>query len=184
VSAQDNMNSDQFMYHLTDKPKFKPNPEFAPEDNAVAIEDRSGQKGIYLAKDPAAWVAGHGYVRPYVAEFKVDPAVEKSPGVHGRYGGEMFVPGGQFDKIKLNRVIPLDAHAREEYGGPGWIEEHHGTEFDTGKPIENPGWNAPVSAHYPYRGYHYPGPDVRDMPKEQTDEHRKRWRAYLKDRRP
>jgi hypothetical protein len=89
---------------LTDRAKFKLNPKFAPADNAVAIEDRSGVPGIYLGTDVEKWVNGFGYWRPFVVEFKVDPSVLKDPGVHGRYGGEMFVPATSFDKLSIVRV--------------------------------------------------------------------------------
>jgi hypothetical protein len=143
-------------YHLTDRARFKLDPRFAPEDNAIAIVDRSGRPGIYIGQDVERWVNGYNYWRPFVVEFDVDPSVVEDPGVHGRYGGEMFVPATSFDKLTIQRVIPLDAHAREVFGDAGWIEGELGIEFDTGDPIR-PG-------HRSYRGYRYPGPDVRDMP--------------------
>ncbi len=151
-------------YHLTDRAKFTLDPKFKPADNAVAIEDRSGHPGIYLGRSVESWVNGFGYWRPFVVEFTVDPSVTSDPGVHGRYGGEMFVPASSFDKLTIQRVIPIDAYAREEYGEPGWIEDSLGTEFDTGEPIVQrgrPGW---AEAQQKYRGYRYPGPDVRRMP--------------------
>lgn len=151
-------------YHLTERAKFKLDPKFAPADNAVAIEDRSGQPGIYLGPDVERWVNGFGYWRPFVVEFKVDSSVMKDPGVHGRYGGELFVPATAFDKLTIQRIIPIDAYAREEYGEPGWIEGELGIEFDTGEPIPRqgaPGW---AEAWKKYKNYRYPGPDVRTMP--------------------
>jgi hypothetical protein len=139
-------------YHLTDRARFKLDPNFAPADNAIAIVDRSGRPGIYLGEDVEVWVNGHGYWRPFVVVFQVDPSVVNDPGVHGRYGREMFVPASSFDKLTIERVIPLDAYAREVYGESGWIESNLGVEFDTGKPIQER-----------YKGYHYPGPDVRVM---------------------
>ena len=143
------------MYHLTDRAKFKLDPKFAPSDNAVAIEDRSGRPGIYLGQSVEKWVNGFGYWRPFVVEIKVDPSVVSDPGVHGRYGGELFVPSASFNKLAVLRVIPIDAHAREQFGEPGWIESAIGATFDTQQPI-------PRNARYP--GYRYPGPDVREMP--------------------
>jgi hypothetical protein len=151
-------------YHLTERAKFKLDPKFTPSDNAIAIEDRSGRPGIYLGQSVEKWVNGFGYWRPFVVEIKVDPSVMNDPGVHGRYGGEMFVPAASFDKLTIQRVIPIDAYARETYGQPGWIEEDLGVEFDTGNPIVRqgtPGW---VEAYKKYKGYRYPGPDVRMMP--------------------
>jgi hypothetical protein len=143
-------------YHLTERARFKLDAKFAPEDNAFALEDRSGRPGIYLGPRPETWVNEHGYMRPFLAEFRVDPSIVHDAGVHGRYGGEMFVPATSYRKLALLRVIPLDAYVREEYGAPGWIEERLGREFDTGLPLPK--------AVYPYRSYHYPGPDVRAMP--------------------
>lgn len=151
-------------YHLTDRAKFKLDPKFAPADNAFAIEDRSGQPGIYLGPDVERWVNGYGYWRPFVVEVKVDSSVMSDPGVHGRYGGELFVPATAFDKLTIQRIIPLDAYAREQYGEPGWIESALEVEFDTGNPIPSPGSPGWSEAYKKYRGYRYPGPDVRKMP--------------------
>ncbi len=142
-------------YHLTDRPRFKLDAKFKPEDNAIAIEDRSGRPGIYIARDVERWVNGHGYWRPFVVEFDVDPSVKDDPGVHGRYGSEMFVPASSFGKISIRRVIPIDAYAREVYNEAGWIEHDLGVEFDTGMPI---------SRHKRYPGYRYNGTDVRRLP--------------------
>jgi hypothetical protein len=167
-------------YHITDKPNFALDPNYAPEDNSVSIYDRGGRKGVYLTHDPEKWVNGHNYVRPYLAEFHVHPSMKTVPGIHGRYGGEMFVPAEHFDKMKLNRVIPLDAHVREEYGAPGWIEEHHGTAFDTGQPLARLGQ---PKSHYPFRGYKYTGPDVRTFTPEQHQQHVGRWKSFMKENR-
>lgn len=158
-------------YHITDNPRFNLNPAYAPEDNSIAIYSRAGQQGIYLTQDVEKWVNGHNYVRPYVAEFHVDPSVKSQPGAHGRYGGELFIPATLFGKLRLTRVIPIDAYVREEFGEHGWIEAHHETEFDTGKP---------VARHGRFPNYHYTGPDVRQMSQKQTDAHAARWRAYMK----
>jgi hypothetical protein len=154
-----NRRANQKWYHLTDRAKFKLDPKFTPSDNAFALEDRSGRAGIYLAPRIENWLQGQGYWRPFVAEFRVDSGVKDDPGVNGRWGGEMFVPASSFHRLELERVIPIDAYAREKYGGAGWIETAVGREFDTGNPL--PPMPQVVSA---YRGYHYPGPDVRNMP--------------------
>lgn len=163
-------------YHLTDRSKFKLDPKFTPEDNAIAIEDRSGKPGIYLGPDVELWVNGHNYWRPFVVEFRVDPSVKNDPGVHGRYGGEMFVPATSFDKLSITRVIPIDAYAREQYGEPGWIESELGVEFDTGLPVPRrgaPGW---AEAYKKYRGYRYSGPDVRSMASSEVNRLKKQLR--------
>jgi hypothetical protein len=155
VLARSLRKASSLWYHLTDRQKFKLDPKFTPADNAVAIEDRSGLPVVYLGQSVEKWVNGFGYWRPFVVEIKVDPSVTNDPGVHGRYGGEMFVPATSFSKLTIQRVIPLDAYAREEFGEPGWIEDALGVEFDTGNPI---------SRGQRYPGYRYPGPDVRNMP--------------------
>jgi len=166
-------------YHLTDRAKFRLDPRFTPSDNALAIEDRSGRPGIYLGSDVERWVNGSGYWRPFVAEFHVDPSITEDPGVGGRWGGELFVPAASFGKLTLQRVIPLDAWAREHYGSHGWIEGALGREFDTGTPIVERGWDEPVKPP-PFRGWRYPGPDVRDMPADEI----RRLRAQLRKARP
>lgn len=145
----------ELWYHLTDRAKFKLDAKFKPSDNAVAIEDRSGRPGIYLGRSVEKWVNGFWYWRPFVVEIKVNPSVTKDPGVHGRYGGEMFVPASSFDKLTILRVIPIDAYAREEFGEPGWIETDLGYEFDTREPLPR--------HTKKFRGYRYTGPDVRQM---------------------
>ena len=62
----------------------------------------------------------------------------------------MFVPARHFEKLHVNRVIPIDAHAREEYGEHGWIEEHHGTEFDTHKLIKEQGMGGALPVALPW----------------------------------
>lgn len=157
-------------FHLTDRAKFKLDPRFTPADNAVAIEDRSGRPGIYLGKDVERWVNGFNYWRPFVVELRVDPSVLEDPGVHGRYGGELFVPATSFGKVTVVRVIPLDAYAREQYGEPGWIESRLGVEFDTGLPLP------PRNQFGKYRPYRYSGPDVRAMTAAETSHLKKQLR--------
>jgi hypothetical protein len=156
-------------YHLTNRPKFKLDKRYAPNNNAITIEDRSGCPGIYLGQSIERWVNGYGYWRPFVVEFLVDPSVMHDDGVHGRFGGEMFVPASSFGKLTIRRVIPIDAHCREEFGCYGWIESALLQEFDTGKSIDP----RSVHKHRFYdengrRNYRYEGPDVRDMPLAET----------------
>lgn len=158
----------ELWYHLTNKAKFKLDPKFAPQDNTVAVEDRSGRPGVYLGKDPEVWLNGKGYWRPFVVEVLVDSSVMQDPGVHGRYAGELFVPASSFGKLSVQRVIPLDAYAREKFGGYGWIEEETGTAFDTKAPLGS----AEERRKRRFSNYRYPGPDVRDMAANDT-----RWLA-------
>jgi GNAT superfamily N-acetyltransferase len=178
------------LYHITDRPDFKLDREHVPEDNALAIQERS-RPGLFAAGDKMGverWVNGHNYVRPYVAEIHAPAHLVQDE----RWSGEKFLPAEHFDQAKVHRVVPLDAIAREEFGTHGWIEAHHGTEFDTGKPIKASGWNADPALgwhrHYPFHygpgetkshAYHYPGPDVRDMSPEQHAFHKQRALDYL-----
>jgi hypothetical protein len=168
VAARFTRTAGSAWYHLTDRAKFKLDPKFKPADNAVAIEDRSGKPGIYLGQSVEKWVNGFGYWRPFVVEFKVDPSVVDDPGVSGRYGGEMFVPAASFGKLSIVRVIPIDAYCREEYGEPGWIEGDVGVAFDTGEPLPQRGHDGYAEAMKKFRGYRYPGPDVRNMPADEV----------------
>jgi hypothetical protein len=154
-------------YHLTGKARFKLNPKYAPTDNAISIVDRSGRPGIYLTTNVERWVNGHGYLQPFVVEFDVDRSVLDAPDATGRWGGELFVPATAYDGLRIKRVIPVDAWVREEYGAHGWVEEWAGVEFDTGKAIvpRSFGSDAPM---YPFKGWRYSGPDVRQMPGSDT----------------
>lgn len=146
---------------MTDNPKFQLDPNVAPEDNSITIHGREGRKGLYTAKDVEPWIS-KGYTRPYVAEIHIDEDDLNSDDIGGRFHGEKFIPNHLFNKIKVNRVIPLDAHAREKHGMHGWIEGVAGREFDTGKPTPKhfDGYN--------FRGYKYNGKDVRHMSPEET----------------
>lgn len=166
----------QIWYHMTDRARFKLDPKFKPQDNAFALEDRSGRPGIYLAPSLERWIVEYGYLRPFVVEVRVDPSVVKDPGVHGRYGGEMFVPAASFGKLSIERVLPFEAYDRERCGTWGNVEEDNGTEFDTGDPI-------PRQTHLhqnSHRGYRYPGPDARSMPSSEVQRFRKRLRQSRK----
>jgi hypothetical protein len=177
MTASDHL-SQQF-YHLTNDPKFHLDPEKVPQDNSITLSRILGpeRKGLYVTKSPERWVNGYDYVRPYVAEIHAHPKHVEG----GEYGGEGFIPSEHFGQTKVHRVIPLDAHAREEYGEHGWIESHHETTFDTGEKIVHPGFNDPIS--WPHKGYKYSGPDVRTMPKRETERHRKRVNKYLMENR-
>jgi len=165
-------------YHLTDNPKFKLNPRYSPKDNSVSIVDRSGRPGIYLGKDVERWVNGYGYWRPFVAEIEVDPSVKDDTGVHGKYGGEMFVPAASFNKLVVRRVVPLDAHARERFKDYGWVEGTLGRRFDTRGPIRRlPGLSARPEDPIP-QDYRYTGPDARDMSPEEAGVFKKDMQEY------
>lgn len=156
-------------YHITDNAKFKLNPDYAPEDNSIAIVDRSGNKGIYLAREVERWVNGHRYARPFAAEILVDPSALEHDRL-GRWGGEIFIPADQFDKLTVNRVIPIDAYARETYRQHGWFERALGIEFDTGNPITVKDWE------YPFDGYRFPG-DTRKMSNDEIKRIKQHFKA-------
>ena len=163
------------LYHITDKAHFKLNPNYAPEDNAIAVQDRSGRKGIYTAPSVEEWVNGHGYARPFVAELHVPKSLLSDKSVGGRWGREKFIPAEHFDKIKVHRVIPIDAHARETYGSHGWFEGESGEEFDTGKPIS-------AKEAYPFKGYRYSGKDAREMLPDEVKQVKQRFARGYKAR--
>jgi hypothetical protein len=162
------------LYHITDKPRFKLNANYAPEDNATSIVDRSGNKGIYLTKDVEKWVNGHGYIRAFVAEILAEPSALDHDTV-GRYGGEVFIPASQFDKLKVNRVVPIDVICREEFGSHGWIEQSNGNAFDTGEPITHKDWETP------FRDWTYQH-DTRDMSPDDILKLKKHFRIGYKAR--
>lgn len=169
-----NLNPDQFetFYHLTDKRNFKPNPNKVPQDNAVSINQRR-RPGLFVADNVEPWWNGHGYHQPYVAEIKVPRGIAQDE----RWGGEKFIPGDQLHQAQVSRVMPVDAHVREKYNAPGWIEDHQDRAFDTGEPFERH-WGVAMTK---FPDYHYDGPDVREFTPEQHKEHMKALRAYRKD---
>jgi len=104
------------LYHLTDKHRFALDPDYAPQDNAFAIEDRSGRKGLYGVGDRwdvNSWRHGQGYQRPYVAEVHVPKGLAQD----GRWGREKFLPAEHYDQATVHRVIPVAQHDAETYEG-------------------------------------------------------------------
>jgi hypothetical protein len=190
-----NLSPDQFggqhetLYHITDNPKFAPDPGHVPTDNTFAMQERT-RPGLYVTKHPEGWVNGQGYVRPFVAEVHVPQGLAQDE----RWHGEKFIPAEHLDKVKVSRVMPLDAHAREEYGESGWIESHHGTRFEDDKPLPRQLGNVPpydysdpYKAHtdfktLPRQRYHYDGPDAREMTPEQVSRHVSRTNEFMRAR--
>lgn len=160
-------------WHITEDPHFAPRGEHVPHDNSLSITDRT-RSGLYLTKDPNAWAQSHGYQRPYLAEVHVP----KGLGGDERYGNERFVEGKDVDKVKVHRVIPLDEHIRENYGEPGRIEAWHQGGHD-GREIQRSAWGHSTFKEPLGEGYHYSGPDVRDMPASEHRKHYERWRDYM-----
>lgn len=164
------------LYHLTDNARFKLKPDYEPVDNAISMHDRSGHKGIYLSKKSGieSWVHRHHYWRPFVAEIAVETSALEHDRV-SRWGGETFIPADQFDKLKVVRVVPIDAIARELYSIHGWIEQVHGDEFDTRQPITAKYWEKPFS-DYTYSG------DTRTMSPEEIKYLKQHFRVGLRNR--
>ena len=160
------------LYHITNKANFKLNPNYAPEDNALSISPRSGHKGIYLTRDVEPWVNGHDYLRAFVAEIYADPSALEHDTV-GRWSSEIFIPADQFEKLKVNRVVPLDVIAREKYGGHGWIERSHGHEFDTGQEI--------TDRHHRFKDYKY-DKDARTMSSDEVKQIKQHFKVGSKAR--
>lgn len=167
------LNPDQFdtFYHLTDKRNFKPDPKRVPTDNALSINERT-RPGLFVTHSVESWWNGHGYHQPYVAEIKVPKGVAQDE----RWGGEKFIPGEHLNQAQVSRVMPVDAHVREKFGEPGWIEDHHDKAFDTGEKFERT-WGMPTQK---YPDFHYDGPDVRDFTPEEHKQHLHNIRAYRK----
>lgn len=175
MSAGDKTSAAQF-HHLTDDPQFSLDPSKVPEDNAISLRERTAP-GLYMTHGEFGvenWVNSHGYMRPYVAELDVPEHLAHEE----RWGGERFLPAEHFGEASVKRVIPLDAYTRERYGAHGWIEDRVGTEFDTEKPIPSLSERAKGGSAgiYPYRGYTYSGPDVREMSPEEDARHQERAR--------
>lgn len=165
------------LWHLTSKHRFALDPKHVPSDNAMSIRSREAP-GLFLTDSPERWVNGYGYLRPYAVEISV-PA---NALVGERWGGEEFLPADRFDEARILRVIPLDAYAREEYGGYGWIEDTLGTTFDTDEPIPLMGFGTTWEQLYPFKGWRYSGPDVRSMSSAEHARHEQRAQQAARQR--
>lgn len=134
-------------YHITDNVNFRLDPKFSPDNNTTMGDGL--KPGIFLAGSVEAWVNGYGYWRPWVVEFEVPSGLGMARG----YSGENYVLATDYNKLRLVRVVPLDAHCREEFDDWGWTEQFFETTFDTFEAISSEQMND----HYRWRGYHYPG---------------------------
>lgn len=163
-------------YHITDKPDFKLNPRFRPQNNTTLGGDSA--PGIYLSRDPEPWLNGYGYWRPYVAEIEGPDDLHEHEGVIGGYGGETYVPAQHFPSLQVKRTIPLDAYCREHYGDYGWTENDFGTDFHTGEPITPSQGNiVPFKEFNGPVTYRYPGTAMDETP-EWRKEYQKRVRRF------
>jgi 8-oxo-dGTP pyrophosphatase MutT (NUDIX family)/2'-5' RNA ligase/mRNA-degrading endonuclease RelE of RelBE toxin-antitoxin system len=170
--------SSQYRYHLTSKVDFKLDPKKHPSNNTTIGGDLGA--GIFLS--PAGrvehWLNGYGYWRPWVVEIDVGSA--QSDSGKGGYGEEEFYPASEYSKMRIVRVLPLDAFCREQFGSWGWVEEDLGVAFDTGKPIEEvDSFSKRVSwdVIYPFRGWTYSG-DARNESSSWQQEYAKKVKAF------
>lgn len=147
------------MFHLAADADFKLDPTYRPTNNTTLGGD--WPPGIFLTPNIEYWVNGHGYWRPWVVEFSLPEGMDIQ-----KWGQEYYIPAKYYPEMKINRVLPIDAWAREMYGEPGWVEEWSGKHFDTGKEI-------PPNQRFPFRGYQYPGDARKESPE---------WRNEYADR--
>jgi 2'-5' RNA ligase len=162
------------LYHLADKADFRLDPKKAPQRNTTMGGEM--KPGIFLSADPETWMNGYGYWRPFLVEFEVPSGLANTG---GGYGGEMYVLAEDYDKIRINRVITIDAYARERFGDWGWTEEEFGTLHETGEPLpptEKGQWFSRPPAGS------YRAPDVRSRPKAWLDEYKKRVTKFRRKR--
>ena len=158
------------LYHLTAKVDFRLDPKFRPQNNTT-MGGKWPEPGIFLTDSVEHWGNGYGYWQPWVVEFDVPG------GVGQNFGRETFVPATEFDRLRMVRVIPLDAYCREVYGGWGWSESDLETTFDTFEPIGV----KELNNYYLWRGYRYPG-DARSTDPGWQDAYKKRIQKWRRTR--
>ena len=166
------------MYHLTAKVDFRLDPNKHPQNNTTWGGDWP-DPGIFVTTGWGVehWCNGYGYWQPWVVEFDMG-SVMSDERVRAYEGDEVFVPATVFDKIRITRVIPLDAHCREVYGALGWTESDTGTYFDTFEPIPE---EIQAKDWYAMKGYRYPG-DARQTDSTWQSAYAKRVRKYRSGR--
>lgn len=122
-------------YHLTSDPNFTVE-EIEPSNGGMfyAVEGEA----LFISDRPDMWLANPGYHRPFVVEIEHPDEYERVMVGNRQPAPEIVIPASDFDRMKVRRVIPLEA----------WREEQIPRLFGgVGKPYE--------------------GPDVRDMTPEQ-----------------
>lgn len=180
VAVQKAAVSNSYRYHLTSKVDFKLDPKKRPENNTTLGGD--WQPGIFLTTPDGIghWAQGYGYWRPWVVEFDIGsakPLFEE--------GYEAFYTAEEYPKIRVLRVLPLDAFCREQYGAWGWTEEDTGLTFDTMEPYEDKSQVGTATSWddvYPWRNWHYSG-DARNESASWRDAYVKRVRSYARSHR-
>jgi hypothetical protein len=163
----------EVMYHLTTTADFKLRPRKRPTNNTTM--GGSWESGIFLCRSPEAWVNGHGYWRPWVVEFDTTALEPGDLSFEKGYSGEVLVKASAYPRLRILRVVPLDAHCREIFGERGWTENSLGTDFRSGEnlPAEQP--------RREMRGYRYPG-DARNEPGDWQKAYSKRVSSHAKNR--
>lgn len=172
--------SNSYRYHLTSKVDFKLDPKKRPENNTTLGGD--WPPGIFLTKPEGIghWAQGYGYWRPWVVEFDVGSAKPKFD-----EGFEAYYPAEEYPKMRVLRVLPLDAFCREQYGAWGWTEEDTGLTFDTMEPYEDKSQVGTATSWddvYPWRNWHYSG-DARNESSSWREAYVKRVRNYARSHR-
>lgn len=158
-------------YHITDRPDFTLDPTHRPQNNTTLGGDM--EPGVFMTQHAEPWLNGYGYWRPYVAEIEAPDDLSTRPGVMSEgYSGEVYAPASTYPEMKVNRVIPVDAYGREQYGTSGWIEDANGRDFQTGEPLAPQVGNIPT-----HPGYRYPG-TVMDQTPEWRKQYQKQVRKY------
>lgn len=108
-------------WHLTDNPRFVPDPTRKPTLNRVFLSDLMQDSadlpaGLFITDAPEYWMQAHGYERPYVAQVKGTVGPGRPGGA--RVSREDFLQG----EAKTLRVLTIDEYAREVFGEEGWVE--------------------------------------------------------------
>ena len=171
-------------YHLTDDPNFSLKKAKRPQNNTTLGGDWPNA-GIFVGPSAEAWFNGYDYVRPFVVELSHPPIRDmgsKAMDVAG-YGGEQFIPAEAFDSVRVERVIPYDEYAREQFGEYGPIESYN--EIDAqGRALPQITGSFGGRDTAPLKNYKYSGKDVRNMSPAQQRALAERTEKYARGERP
>ena len=171
-------------YHLTDDPNFSLNKAKRPQNNTTLGGDWPSA-GIFVGPSAEAWFNGYDYVRPFVVELSHPPIKDmgsKAMDVAG-YGGEQFIPAEAFDSVRVERVIPYDEYAREQFGEYGPIESYNETDAQ-GRALPQITGSFGSRDTAPLKNYKYSGKDVRNMSPAQQRALAERTEKYARGERP
>jgi hypothetical protein len=171
-------------YHLTNDPNFVLDKARKPQNNTTFGGDWPNA-GIFVGPSAERWFNGYGYTRPFVVELSHPPVATMGGKAmpEGGYGGEMFIPAEEFDNVTIERVIPYDEYAREQFGEYGPIETYNETDAQgSALPPIVGAWGARDTASL--QNYRYSGKDVREMSPEQQRALAERTEKYVRAVRP